>query len=107
MQARGAFSLNSQSARPPKQRVRTSGCATEDNMRSITVEMVSIILIAAGILGAASIPPYAFGQTMDLSHYTMTFNQDFKTPKALSVSDQGPITSNGPTWIAHTPYNGD
>jgi beta-glucanase (GH16 family) len=76
-------------------------------MRSITVEMVSIILIAAGILGAASIPPYAFGQTMDLSHYTMTFNQDFKTPKALSVSDQGPITSNGPTWIAHTPYNGD
>jgi len=76
-------------------------------MRSITIRMVGTILIVAGILGAASIPPHAFGQTMDLSHYTMTFNQDFRTMNALSVSDRGPITSSGPVWIAHTPYNGD
>lgn len=37
----------------------------------------------------------------------MTFNQDFTTMKALSVSNLGPIGPNGPTWIAHTPYNGD
>ncbi len=44
---------------------------------------------------------------MDLSHYSMTFNQDFTTMKILGVSNHGPIASNGPTWIAHTPYNGD
>jgi len=44
---------------------------------------------------------------MDLSHYTVTFDQNFATMKTLSVSNQGPITPDGPTWIAHTPYNGD
>jgi hypothetical protein len=38
--------------------------------------------------------------TIDLSHYTMTFDEDFAT---LDVSPYGP----GTRWIAHTPWNGD
>ena len=38
--------------------------------------------------------------TIDLSGYTMTFDEDFST---LDVSANGP----GTRWIAHTPWNGD
>jgi hypothetical protein len=37
---------------------------------------------------------------LELSHYRMTFQEDFKT---LDVSNYGP----GTRWIAHTPWNGD
>jgi hypothetical protein len=77
------------------------------NRRSISSRVFRIILIATGFLAAVSISPRAFAQTIDLSHYTVTFDQNFATMKTLSVSDQGPITPNGPTWIAHTPYKGD
>src|SRR5271155_4533847 len=77
------------------------------NPRSIASGMSRIILIVAGILLAVSFPPGASAQTMDLSHYTVTFDQNFATMKTLSVSNQGPITPDGPTWIAHPPYNGD
>jgi hypothetical protein len=76
-------------------------------MRSITRRRFRITAIVAAILAVVSICPPAFAQTMNLSNYTMTFNQDFTTMMTLSVSNIGPITSNGPTWIAHTPYNGD
>src|SRR5271154_1732997 len=66
-----------------------------------------IALVVAGILTAVSIPVNVFAQTMNLSHYSVTFNQDFTSMKTLSVSNYGPIKSGGPTWIAHTPYNGD
>src|SRR5271156_104630 len=75
--------------------------------RSITRMMLRMTAIVAAILAVGSIPPSAFAQTMNLSNYTVTFNQDFTTMNTLSVSSIGPITSNGPTWIAHTPYNGD
>ena len=38
--------------------------------------------------------------TLDLSGFTMTFNEDFST---LDISAYGP----GTEWIAHTPWNGD
>jgi len=56
---------------------------------------------------AARIHSQAFAQTMDLSHYTMTFNQDFTTMKSLSVSNRGLFAPRATTWIAKTPYNGD
>jgi Glycosyl hydrolases family 16 len=42
----------------------------------------------------------AGAQTLDLSHYRMTFNEPFHR---LNVSNHGP----GSAWIAHTPWNGD
>jgi hypothetical protein len=47
-----------------------------------------------------AIPAYTRAAPLDLSHYTMTFNDNFST---LSISAYGPATR----WIAHTPWNGD
>jgi beta-glucanase (GH16 family) len=42
----------------------------------------------------------AKADSLDLSHYRMTFNETFQT---LDASSYGP----GGQWIAHTPWNGD
>jgi beta-glucanase (GH16 family) len=76
-------------------------------MHLINSKKLRKLLIAAGIFAVISTSPHSFAQTIDLRHYTMTFNQDFSTAQTLSVSDHGPITPGGTTWIAHTPYNGD
>ena len=44
---------------------------------------------------------------MDLSSYTLTFDQDFRVLKNLSFSAKGPCGPNGTVWLAHTPSNGD
>src|SRR5271169_6481160 len=76
-------------------------------MHLLSSRMFRTILIVAGILAAVSIPPQPLAQTIDLSHYRMTFNQDFITMKTLNVSDHGLIRPGSYTWIAHTPYHGD
>jgi beta-glucanase (GH16 family) len=72
-------------------------------MRSATSGILLFLIIAAFSLN----PSHAFAQTMDLSNYKMTFNQDFTKMKSLSVSNRGLFAPPGTTWIAHTPYNGD
>ena len=75
-------------------------------MRSISSVKCNLVLVI-GLLAAVLSTPRVFAQTMNLSHYTVTFDQNFATMKTLSVSNVGPITKGGTTWIAHTPYNGD
>ncbi len=65
--------------------------------------MRAIIPLLTSLLGLT----LAFGEeiqnassVLDLSGYTLTFEDDFKT---LDVSAWGP----GTRWIAHTPWNGD
>jgi beta-glucanase (GH16 family) len=53
--------------------------------------------LAGSARAAAAEPAMA---ALDLSHYKMTFREDFKT---LDISNYGP----GTRWIAHTPWNGD
>jgi len=53
-----------------------------------------VVLLVLGICGSAQ------AQTLDLSGFTMTFNETFST---LDISAYGP----GTQWIAHTPWNGD
>jgi beta-glucanase (GH16 family) len=49
---------------------------------------------------ASSEQAKAAAQTIDLSHYTLTFDEPFER---LDVSAWGPHSR----WIAHTPWNGD
>jgi hypothetical protein len=65
---------------------------------------LSVISIAAAItvaVGYASISASgAQKPALDLSNYTVSFNEDFAN---LDISATGPATR----WIAHTPWNGD
>jgi hypothetical protein len=72
-------------------------------VRTVASVMAVMLIVAA----AGPLRSQAFAQTMDLSHYTMTFNQDFTTMKSLSVSNRGLFAPRATTWIAKTPYNGD
>jgi len=76
-------------------------------MRLLNPERLGLGLVVAALLAAVAAPSRAFAQAMNLRHYTMTFNQNFGAINALKVSDFGPISRRGPTWIAHTPYDGD
>jgi len=61
-------------------------------------------LVWALVIGMAVLPVLTYRKSqadvIDLSGYTMTFDEDFST---LDVSAEGP----GTRWIAHTPWNGD
>ncbi len=57
-------------------------------------------LIAAMLLLVPAPSSKAELQTIDLSGYTPSFDEDFST---LDISAYGP----GTRWIAHTPWNGD
>jgi len=59
--------------------------------------------LAGAVLGATVLfahPGSSAATSLDLSHFTLTFEDDFKY---LDVSAHGPNTR----WIAHTPWNGD
>ena len=58
-------------------------------------------LLPLSLLSSFLLPPAH--AAMDLTHYQLTFNQDFTTLPNLSVSAWGPNT----TWIAHKPDGGD
>ena len=55
-------------------------------------------VLAAGLAVALGGP--AGAETLDLSHFVLTFEDEFKY---LDVSSHGPDTR----WTAHTPWNGD
>jgi beta-glucanase (GH16 family) len=76
-------------------------------MSLIKLKRVGISLVVGVLLAAVAPSARAFAQAMSLRHYKMTFNQNFTTMKTLKVSNLGPISRRGPTWIAHTPYDGD
>ena len=69
-------------------------------------------LLAAGGLAlgarvlAATPEARADGPKLDLSHYEMTFDDDFAKPDVVA---RGPFSQHAPgmRWIAHTPWNGD
>lgn len=68
----------------------------------MTGKLIGSIVVAGAVAGIAAwshsaTPPPAH---VDLSRYTLTFNEPFDT---LDVSARGP----GTRWIAHTPWNGD
>jgi hypothetical protein len=57
--------------------------------------------LAAALCAAVLMPARkAKADSLDLSHYRMTFNETFHT---LDATSHGP----GGQWIAHTPWNGD
>jgi beta-glucanase (GH16 family) len=58
------------------------------------------VSIAGAIFVAPALLAQAHAQTLDLSHYTKTFEDDFTK---LDISAWGP----GTRWIAHTPWHGD
>ena len=76
-------------------------------MHFLWLKRISLSLVVGALFVASPPSAPAFAQTMNLRHYKMTFNQNFATMKTLKVSDLGPISRRGPTWIAHTPYDGD
>jgi len=51
-------------------------------------------------VGAASTPPPPPPEKLDLSHYHLTFDDEFT---AMDISAHGP----GTRWTAHTPWGGD
>ena len=57
-------------------------------------------LLAIALWIACLVANKAKADSLDLSHYRMTFNATFQT---LNASSYGP----GGQWIAHTPWNGD
>lgn len=57
-------------------------------------------LMLATTAACAPLPPPKCAATIDLRHYTKTFDESFET---LDVSARGP----GTRWTAHTPWNGD
>lgn len=57
-------------------------------------------LLATALWIACPVANKAEADSLDLSHYRMTFNATFHT---LNASSYGP----GGQWIAHTPWNGD
>ena len=67
--------------------------ATDRRLRGVVGVAFCIIALAGGTLAASA-------ETLDLSRFVVTFEDDFKY---LDVSAQGPDTR----WIAHTPWNGD
>lgn len=58
---------------------------------------IGVIVVRSGISGAAP------DTTIDLTDYSMTFNENFTK---MDVSSNGPI-GLGMRWIAHTPWHGD
>lgn len=63
--------------------------------------------LALGVRVLAATPDArADGPTLDLSHYEMTFDDDFAKPDVVA---RGPFSQHAPgmRWIAHTPWNGD
>ncbi len=62
-----------------------------------TLRLASVASFAVGMALPTSQPSAA---TLDLSRFTLTFEDDFKY---LDVSAHGPDTR----WVAHTPWNGD
>jgi beta-glucanase (GH16 family) len=64
--------------------------------------MLSCIVAACivGGSGTCTEVSHAKGEVLDLSRYTLTFDEPFDH---LDVSARGP----GTRWIAHTPWNGD
>lgn len=61
------------------------------------------LLLAAGgvaVAGAGAAVARRSGPPLDLSRFTLVFEDDFRT---LDVTARGP----GSKWIAHTPWNGD
>ncbi|MDB5701423.1 MAG: hypothetical protein JWL66_1622 [Sphingomonadales bacterium] len=60
---------------------------------------IAVICAVAGV-AAWSHSPSAAPSRIDLSRYTLTFDEPFDT---LDVSSRG----SGTRWIAHTPWNGD
>ena len=71
--------------------------------RSLPVSAL-LLLAAIGVIGVrAANPSAAADAALDLSGYSMTFNDDFSK---MDVSSHGP-NRQGMRWIAHTPWNGD
>lgn len=56
--------------------------------------------VLATLLFGSAVPATAPGQPVDLSHYSLVFDENFDS---LDVSAWGP----GTRWIAHTPWSGD
>jgi beta-glucanase (GH16 family) len=60
---------------------------------------LAVSALLSGVL-AFGMPTSAADQSLDISKYSLTFEEEFDT---LDVSGRGP----GTRWIAHTPWNGD
>jgi hypothetical protein len=72
--------------------------------RSLLAKAAAVTVVAGAAIWCLLEPPgdqaRAAGQAIDLSQYSMTFDEPFDT---LDVSAWGP----GTRWIAHTPWDGD
>jgi hypothetical protein len=63
-----------------------------------------LLLTAIGVIGIhIAISGAAPDPALDLTGYSMTFNDDFRK---MDISSDGP-NRQGMRWIAHTPWNGD